>query len=111
MQEVVEKCRNTLIRTTIKGNFAKSLGGAWRTSTPNPSRILMLGLLLNVVLLSVPVASFWSGHSGFLQPKVSIDYVHGPLTDTLKRFKGNTTRIDNFKIVVEDGTALFVGGT
>lgn len=42
---------------------------------------------------------------------MSIDYVHGPLADTITRFSGNHSQVDNFKVVVEDGQAIFVGGT
>lgn len=42
---------------------------------------------------------------------VSIDYVRGPLMDTVKRFRGNATITDNFKILVQDGLALYLGGT
>jgi len=68
-------------------------------------------LLLNVLNIvgNVDCYNGWSNPGS--QPKVTIDYVHGPLADTIKRFKGNNSHIDNFKIVVEDGTALFVGGT
>lgn len=45
------------------------------------------------------------------EAKVTIDYVHGPLVESVRRFRGNSTISDNFKIVVEDGTALYVGGT
>lgn len=44
------------------------------------------------------------------RPRVSLDYLHGPLADTLIRFRGNSSSADSFKIVVEDGTALYVGG-
>ena len=108
MQEAVAKCRNTLIRTTIKGIFAKSLV---RPRIEHISVFLAFGFLLNLFgkTSKVECLSGWTGHG--LQPKVTIDYVHGPLADTIKRFKGNNSQIDNFKIVVEDGTALFVGGT
>ena len=42
---------------------------------------------------------------------MSIDYVHGPLADTITRFSGNHSQVDNFKVGVEDGQAIFVGGT
>ena len=49
----------------------------------------------------------WSG------AQITIDYVHGPLADTLQRFTGNQSQAqaDRFKIVLQDGKALFVGGT
>ena len=110
MQEAVAKCRNTLIRTAIKGIFAKSLVRP-RIERISALRFLAFGFLLSVLGKSAKVQCLggWTGHG--IQPKVTIDYVHGPLADTIKRFKGNNSQIDNFKIVVEDGTALFVGGT
>ena len=42
---------------------------------------------------------------------VSIDYVRGPLMDTVRRFRGNATITDNFKILVQDGLALYLGAT
>ena len=30
--------------------------------------------------------------------QVSIDYVHGPLADTITRFSGNHSQVDNFKV-------------
>jgi len=71
-------------------------------------------LILEVVILlttssQIWGAEGWSGHGQ--QPKVSIDYVYGPLADTALKFHGNLTHLDNFKIVVEDGSALWVGGT
>eukprot|EP00092_Neocalanus_flemingeri_P013940 GFUD01015036.1.p1 GENE.GFUD01015036.1~~GFUD01015036.1.p1 ORF type:complete len:639 (+),score=87.98 GFUD01015036.1:287-2203(+) len=95
-------CRNrdTLIRTTIKG-----------IERISALRLLAVCLLLHLSGTPAKVSCLgdWTGHGS--QPKVTIDYVHGPLADTIKRFKGNNSQIDNFKIVVEDGTALFVGGT
>ena len=110
MQEAVAKCRNTLIRTTIKGIFAKTLVEP-RTEPISALRFLAFGFLLTLLGCGTRVQGLggWTGHG--TQPKVTIDYVHGPLADTIKRFKGNNSQIDNFKIVVEDGTALFVGGT
>ena len=29
---------------------------------------------------------------------MSIDYVHGPLADTITRFSGNHSQVDNFKV-------------
>lgn len=110
MQEALAKCRNTLIRTTIKGIFDKSLERP-RIERISALRFLAFGFLVTLVGKTARVECLggWTGHG--LQPKVTIDYVHGPLADTIKRFKGNNSQIDNFKIVVEDGTALFVGGT
>jgi len=75
-------------------------------------RAWLLSMLLLSVLNIVGNVDCYNGWSNpGSHPKVTIDYVHGPLADTIKRFKGNNSHIDNFKIVVEDGTALFVGGT
>jgi len=73
--------------------------------------LLVSVLLLNVLYIVGNVDCYHSWSNLGSQPKVTIDYVHGPLADTIKRFKGNNSHIDKFKIVVEDGTALFVGGT
>ena len=110
MQKSMAKCQNTPIRTTIKGISAKSLMRT-RIEPISALRFLAFAFLLNIVGKAVKVECLggWTGHG--LQPKVTIDYVHGPLADTIKRFKGNNSQIDNFKIVVQDGTALFVGGT
>jgi len=43
--------------------------------------------------------------------RVSIDYVHGPLGQAVRRFHGNSSISDNFKVMVEDGSAIYLGGT
>jgi len=70
-------------------------------------------LLPLLVLQGQAVQTGWPGGGGphSHTPKVSIDYVHGPLADTITRFSGNHSQVDNFKVVVEDGQAIFVGGT
>ena len=111
MQEAVAKCRNTLIRTTIKGIFAKSLRRNRIERSLIAWRFLTLVVLVSVLGRSARVhcLGVWTGQG--LHPKVTIDYVHGPLADTIRSFKGNNSQIDNFKIVVQDGSVLFVGGT
>jgi len=68
---------------------------------------LAVNVLLVLCLLGRGRGRGWSQQGA----KVSIDYVHGPLVDSVPRFRGNATVADNFKIVVQDGPALYVGGT
>ena len=99
MRGTITKCSNTLDKTHIWGISQRSFP-------------LLLFLLLLLPLSSHTVFGGWGGGGrGAHAPRVSIDYVHGPLADTITRFNGNQTHTDNFKIVVEDGQALFVGGT
>ena len=105
MQEAMAKCQMSPIKTAITGTFAKTC------LITKSARFILVCLLLNLAAApsKVDCSRGWIGHG--THPKMTIDYLHGPLADTLRRFKGNNTQIDNFKIVVEDGPALFVGGT
>ena len=40
---------------------------------------------------------------------MSIDYVHGPLADTITRFSGNHSQVDNFKVGPTDKIKTFIG--
>lgn len=84
------------------------MGGAQHSSQQLSSGLL---LLLPLLLPTAEALLGWGGGGRGGAAKVSIDYVHGPLADTITRFNGNKTQVDNFKVVVEDGQAIFVGGT
>ena len=107
MQGTAPKCRNTPVATTIEGISHQSLHRRKRLFS------FKCSLFLFFVFLLSPVFSLgsWGGSRGLNSAKISIDYVHGPLADTITRFQGNKSQVDNFKIVVEDGQAIFVGGT
>ena len=74
-------------------------------------RILKMTFFLRVLrtIVVMLLMTLKIGDCG-LEPKLLVDYLHGPLSTTVKRFVGNDSFSGSFKIVKREGEVLFVGG-